>query len=172
MSKLIYIDTNVWLDYFLKRDGGFLSPCEVAFQIFSRSVSCEFRILISDALVYELEKYVDMKKISECMKWLEPKLCFVKLSDFEFGEAGGVVFIIQIVFIYFLHESMMQSLYLMTKSYKIWVLFQAKFFKYIPLGVYPFSYCFCSVFFCHLFWFNGSFESCKSPNCLLFSVVF
>jgi hypothetical protein len=59
MSVLIYLDTNVWLDYFLDRSSGLLSPSEIALHILKRSIFCEFQILISDILTVELEKYVE-----------------------------------------------------------------------------------------------------------------
>lgn len=52
---LVYIDTNVWLDYCLRTDQ-FLDV--YAQQVLARSLSCEFRICVSDVLLYELNKYI------------------------------------------------------------------------------------------------------------------
>jgi predicted nucleic acid-binding protein len=57
MSKLIYLDTNIFLDYALGTDD--IRPLdEFAKQIFIRAINCEFKILISDLLIYELSKYL------------------------------------------------------------------------------------------------------------------
>jgi predicted nucleic acid-binding protein len=80
MSKLIDIDTNVWLDYFLHRDKGMLSPADISLAILKRSISCEFRIVISDILLIELESYVDQKNLREVLGWLSPKLFVVDYS--------------------------------------------------------------------------------------------
>lgn len=80
MSELIYIDTNVWLDYFFHRDKGLLSPCEISFRILSRSVLCEFRIILSDVLLFELEKFVPKDKLQQILFWLQPKLVLISTT--------------------------------------------------------------------------------------------
>lgn len=87
MSELIYIDTNVWLDYFFNRDSGILSPAEISFELFKRSVSCEFYIVISSPLIFELEKYIDENKLKAHLEWLEPKLIRINLTLLEEKEA-------------------------------------------------------------------------------------
>ncbi|MEK6823360.1 MAG: type II toxin-antitoxin system VapC family toxin [Nanoarchaeota archaeon] len=56
MSKLIYIDTNVYMDYFLGRKDRFLPLDEFAATVFERARSCEFDILVSDWVLHELMK--------------------------------------------------------------------------------------------------------------------
>jgi predicted nucleic acid-binding protein len=54
----IYIDTNVYLDLFFNR-----SLSIYAEQILNRAILCEFYVVISDIVVYELEKYISTKQI-------------------------------------------------------------------------------------------------------------
>lgn len=58
MSKLIYIDTNVYLDYFKERSYGLRPASEFAFILIQRAISCEFRIVISTKLMEELDKRI------------------------------------------------------------------------------------------------------------------
>jgi predicted nucleic acid-binding protein len=46
-NELIYLDTNVIMDFLLDRDSS-------AFQLLCRTISCEFCIMISDLVVKEL----------------------------------------------------------------------------------------------------------------------
>lgn len=58
MSQLIYIDTNVWLDYCLGTND--LRPLdEFAKQLLERKINCEFHVIISDVLLFELSKYIN-----------------------------------------------------------------------------------------------------------------
>ena len=56
MSKMIYLDTNVWLDYVLGSTGVYPLD-EFARRILERSIDCEFIICVSDLLEFELKKY-------------------------------------------------------------------------------------------------------------------
>lgn len=70
---LIYIDTNVYLDYFEGRTDKFRPLGEFAYQIFQRTLSCEFRIIISTTLVKELENNIQKQRIYEFLGELEEK---------------------------------------------------------------------------------------------------
>ena len=54
MSTLIYVDTNVYMDHALDRSDRFAPLGEFAAQVFKRSRSCEFTILVSDWVLEEL----------------------------------------------------------------------------------------------------------------------
>jgi len=55
MSKKLYLDTNIWLDYCLKSQD--ITPLdEYANHIFERALNCEFSIVISDIVLFELER--------------------------------------------------------------------------------------------------------------------
>jgi predicted nucleic acid-binding protein len=79
----IYLDTNVWLDYFLQRESKYISNKDVAFTIFQRTVSCEFQIIISDVLLKEILQYTSKKQLSEILLWLNPKLIQKELTKEE-----------------------------------------------------------------------------------------
>jgi predicted nucleic acid-binding protein len=66
MSKLIYIDTNVYLDYVLNRSNKYLSYQDFAAKIINRTLSCEFTLIISDLNVFELKK-----EFPNCNKFLQ-----------------------------------------------------------------------------------------------------
>ncbi|MFH0862734.1 MAG: type II toxin-antitoxin system VapC family toxin [Candidatus Altiarchaeota archaeon] len=53
MVKLVYLDTCILMDYFLDRRGS-----DVAWDILSRSLNCEFKLVLSDWLLCELEQHV------------------------------------------------------------------------------------------------------------------
>ena len=65
MSKLIYIDTNVYLDYFEERSYGLRPANEFAFNLIQRTIACEFKIVLSTKLLEELEKRVSKEKITD-----------------------------------------------------------------------------------------------------------
>jgi len=71
MAELIYIDTNVWLDYLLNRTDRLRPLGEFAFELFRKSVECKYEILVSGFVLFELKKYVSNNKISEVIAWLK-----------------------------------------------------------------------------------------------------
>ena len=87
MPELIYIDTNVYLDYFMNRTKGMLSPEEITYNILRRTLDCEFQIVLSDILVVEIEKYVKKDKLRSILKWLRPKIKTIKLAREEIEDA-------------------------------------------------------------------------------------
>ncbi len=64
MSKLIYLDTNIYLDYFEGRVDNLRPLGEFAFQLIKRAVSCEFIIILSPHVMRELENNYDENKIN------------------------------------------------------------------------------------------------------------
>ena len=90
MSELIYIDTNVYLDYFMNRTKGILSPEEITYNILKRTLDCEFQIVISDILIVELERYVRKDELATIIKWLRPKIKTTKLSRKEIETAKTI----------------------------------------------------------------------------------
>ena len=73
-SMIIYVDTNVYLDFFLGRRD-YLRPLdEFAYQIFRRIEEGEFTLVISDHLLYELENNLeDKNRITELLQPLKEK---------------------------------------------------------------------------------------------------
>ena len=66
MASLVYLDTCVLMDYFQDRRGA-----DVSWNILLRSLDCEFKLVLSDWLVCELEQYVppsDLKVFFQLFK--------------------------------------------------------------------------------------------------------
>lgn len=63
MNELIYLDTNIYLDYLENREDRLRPLGEFAFRLFQRTLKCEFKIIFSDLVNKELEKYIEEDKI-------------------------------------------------------------------------------------------------------------
>ncbi len=64
---LLYLDTNIYLDYLEGRVELFRPLGEFAFQIFKRTLSCEFTLILSSLLVEELSLHVSKERIKEML---------------------------------------------------------------------------------------------------------
>ena len=89
MSKRIYIDSNIYLDYFQARTDSIKPLDEIAFQLFKRTISCEFEIVLSDWVLIEMKKYVTAEQIGFLTDELtqKNKLILVEMLDFEIKQA-------------------------------------------------------------------------------------
>lgn len=65
MSERIYLDTNIYIDYFEERSDGIRPLDEFAFQLIKRAMGCEFEIVISDLVMEEIERQKISRKIIE-----------------------------------------------------------------------------------------------------------
>jgi len=63
MARLIYIDTNIYLDYLENRTDKMRPLGEFAYEVFRRAFGCEFKIIVSEHLLDELEKFVTEQEI-------------------------------------------------------------------------------------------------------------
>ena len=63
MARLIYIDTNIYLDYLENRVDKMRPLGEFAYEVFRRAFGCEFKIIVSEHLLDELEKFVTEQEI-------------------------------------------------------------------------------------------------------------
>lgn len=70
MTKLIYIDTNVYLDLLMGRQAGFMPNSDIARNILNRALKCEFHIIICDFLLMEIENYVSKELVDNTFKSL------------------------------------------------------------------------------------------------------
>ena len=77
MSKLIYLDTNIWLDYIQERKGKYLDLQDFACRILNRTLSCEFNILVSDIVLFELRKVCSTTFLHDFKK----KLVFCRTQE-------------------------------------------------------------------------------------------
>lgn len=85
MSQLIYLDTNIYMDYFDGRVDNLRPLGEFAFQLLKRTFECEFKIAISPIVVDELVHNAKKEKIEELMKDLNErnKLIKIKVSEID-----------------------------------------------------------------------------------------
>jgi len=81
MSQKIYLDTNIYLDYCLNRSTKYLAYGDIAHTIFSRAISCEFTIIISDILLFELEKSLSVQNITDILSWLGAKIERTQITE-------------------------------------------------------------------------------------------
>ncbi|MBW2972837.1 PIN domain-containing protein [Candidatus Woesearchaeota archaeon] len=81
MPRLIYIDTNVYLDYLLGRNDRLRPIGDFAFELIRRAVKCEFEILISELVIDELENNASEEQISQLLNFIKKKT--VKLGITE-----------------------------------------------------------------------------------------
>mgnify|MGYP000294038411 CR=1 FL=1 len=55
MSELIYVDTNVWISLFKQERDSLRPLSDFSFELFRKSLACEYNIVISGWLLKELE---------------------------------------------------------------------------------------------------------------------
>jgi rRNA-processing protein FCF1 len=63
MNELIYLDTNIYLDYLESREDRLRPLGEFAFRLLQRTLKCEFKIVISDVVNKELDRNIEADKI-------------------------------------------------------------------------------------------------------------
>ncbi len=76
---LIYLDTNIYIDYFENRTDKFRPLGEFAYQIFQRTLSCEFRIVFSSLILNELEHNIKNERIMDLLVELEDKNKIIRI---------------------------------------------------------------------------------------------
>lgn len=75
----IYCDANLFLDHFGSRKDRIRDLGDFAFRIFRRTLDCEFEIIISDWLLYELKNYVPPEKLKEFLEEFKKKNKIIKV---------------------------------------------------------------------------------------------
>lgn len=89
MSELIYIDTNVYLDFFKNRTD-YLRPLgEFANQLFQNSRQCKYNILISPFVAKELQNKCNKKELNIFLNEFKKigKLKLVRYSNEDINKA-------------------------------------------------------------------------------------
>jgi len=81
----VYIDTNVYLDYFLERRNA-----KKSFRIFRKALRCDFFIIISDHALNELIRYIEPKNVRFFFATLNHKLIKVYASEEDKLEAKNI----------------------------------------------------------------------------------
>lgn len=90
-SMKIYLDTCIYVDYFEDRSDNIRPLGELASQLLKRTFNCEFEIIISDWLLVEMEKRVNvMSSFLELLKRLKSmdKLITITKTDNDKKEAN------------------------------------------------------------------------------------
>ena len=84
----IYIDTNIYLDFLV--NGRPKRFAEDAFQLFNRTLRCEFDIIISKKVKNELRPNIEGKESALLFQLLEPKLKPVNPTSQDEEEAKNL----------------------------------------------------------------------------------
>lgn len=89
MAELIYIDTNVWIDFFLDRKDKLRPLGDFAFELIQKSLSCKYFIVVSDWLIRELKFTDHLDSFKQLEKELvkHEKVVYVKSSFEDFSIA-------------------------------------------------------------------------------------
>lgn len=75
MFEIIYLDTCVFLDYFMQQRGG-----STAYNILMRALKCEFNIVVSDWLLVELKHYANPNQTKVFFASLSKRNKIIKVS--------------------------------------------------------------------------------------------
>ncbi|MFT4312252.1 MAG: type II toxin-antitoxin system VapC family toxin [Candidatus Woesearchaeota archaeon] len=89
MSKRIYVDTNVWIDFFLNRNDSLRPLGEFAFELFYKTLGCSFTIVVSDWLLTELKNTGHYKSYENLQGELKKKdkIIFIETTRADIDEA-------------------------------------------------------------------------------------
>ncbi len=63
--RRLYVDTNIYLDYWGDRSDGLRPLGEFAFQLMERAIGCEFAFIVSDFVLLELRKHATEKECKQ-----------------------------------------------------------------------------------------------------------
>ena len=72
----IYVDTNVYLDFFLER-----SKSRYAERLFRQTLHCKHQIILSDQIVSELIRNISIDNITALFEMLKHKIIKIKTED-------------------------------------------------------------------------------------------
>ncbi|MBW2990092.1 type II toxin-antitoxin system VapC family toxin [Candidatus Woesearchaeota archaeon] len=79
--KKIYIDSNIYIDYFDGRSNGLRPLGEFAFSVLRKTFECEFVIIISGLVLDELDYNTYKEKGRELMKDLKEKNKVIEIKQ-------------------------------------------------------------------------------------------
>ena len=79
-SLKVYLDTNIYLDYFFDRKDNFRPLGQFAFELLRRALNSEFKVIVSDWVIKEFCRFCDSDNIYELIKNLRSvnSLIFIK----------------------------------------------------------------------------------------------
>lgn len=89
MAEKLYLDTNIYLDYFENRHDNIRPLGFFAYNLIRRCIEGEFKIIISDWVVEEFGKIGDPRKIDDLIKTLKKhdSLLIVRTSSQDLSKS-------------------------------------------------------------------------------------
>jgi len=78
----LYVDTNVYLDFFLER-----SKSRYAERLFRQTLQCKHQIILSDHIISELIRNIAIENINALFETLKHKLIKIKAEDRDYAYA-------------------------------------------------------------------------------------
>jgi len=88
MTKRIYCDTNIYLDYLQDRSNLFGKNIgDRAFKVFSRTLGCEFQIAVSTWNLAELKRNIGPEDLKMLLTFLKRKLVTVEHTKDDIEKA-------------------------------------------------------------------------------------
>ncbi len=93
MGELIYIDSNVYLDYLESRVDRLRPLGEFALRLFQRALECEFKVVVSELVTAEVEKHQENIKVKELLNDLKKnnKIVNVGITHNDKKKAGEII---------------------------------------------------------------------------------
>lgn len=82
----LYVDTNVYLDFLLERS----VHAEPAWRLFAATAACKHQIILSDAVLRELQRYVTPRDTRVLFALLERKFERVDVTDLDAATAKAI----------------------------------------------------------------------------------
>lgn len=90
MSQLIYIDTNVYLDYLLNRKDRLRPLGDFAFELLRQAIGCKYDLLISDILLIELRNNIEDERLTTLLNSIKQKTIFITKEKSDVIEAKKI----------------------------------------------------------------------------------
>ena len=87
MKRRFYLDTAIWRDYFEDRSDGIRPLGEFAFQFLKKCTEAGAEILVSDAVVFELEARLSKERVREIFSSFGSIIKMVAANDGQISEA-------------------------------------------------------------------------------------
>ena len=91
----VFVDTNIFLDFYFDRKDLILPLGEFAFQFFKRAIECKFFIIICDSVIEELCRVLNLKEkeLNETLFFdliKENKIRKINFSEMQVKEASDL----------------------------------------------------------------------------------
>ncbi len=90
---LLYLDTNIYLDYLNGRVDTLRPLGEFAFLLFKRSLACEFSLAVSSLLLEELYLHIEKERVQSLLNDFQErkKILLTKITELDKERARNIV---------------------------------------------------------------------------------